>query len=59
MAGTMHGGGAVWLGDWRGRIQEHPEGIITSKSVRTRYHGIDGFCGLVFVIGWRGLVHPH
>lgn len=33
-----------------GRIQEHPEGIITSKSVHNRYHGIDGFCRLVFVI---------
>lgn len=32
----------MWLGDSEGRIQEHPEGIITSKSVRTRYHGIDG-----------------
>lgn len=47
------------VGGLVGRIQEHPEGIITSKSVRTHYHGIDGFCELVFVIGWQGLVHPH
>lgn len=50
---------AGWLGNWWGWIQEHPESIITSKSVRTCYHSIDGFCGLVFVIGWQGLAHSH
>lgn len=58
MGSTLQSGGSVWLGDGGG-FQDHPEGIITSKSVLTRYHSIDGFCGLVFVIGWQVLVHPH
>lgn len=58
MGSTLQSGGA--LGFFGGaRVVEHPEGIITSKSVCTRYHGIDGFLWTVFVIGWQGLVHPH